>query len=118
MELRGARFGLAFIIFAVAAGAPMPSIGPFHRPTPRHLVKAFALVTRHLQIDFMRVLKVSYPLRQPLRLIVAIDPNLHNCPAPSTKYCVQRTSKPTRSSMFAAVTTTVSSYPGVSTNNR
>jgi len=32
MELRGARFGLAFIIFAVAAGAPMPSIGPFHHP--------------------------------------------------------------------------------------
>ena len=32
MDPRGTGFGLAFIIFAVAAGAAIPSIGPFHHP--------------------------------------------------------------------------------------
>jgi len=42
MELRGTRFGLAFIIFAVATGATLPSLGPFHHPAFRQRDQARA----------------------------------------------------------------------------
>ena len=42
MDLRGTGFGLAFIIFAVAAGAAMPGVGPFHHPALGERNKASA----------------------------------------------------------------------------
>lgn len=42
MDPCGTGLGLAFIIFAVAAGAAMPGVGAFHHPALRHWDKAGA----------------------------------------------------------------------------
>ena len=51
MDVGGAGFGFAFIIFAVAPGAPMPGVGPFHNPTFRQWRKARAAFWTFLHFD-------------------------------------------------------------------
>ena len=49
-----------------------PGKGPLYCPAPRHDVKPVAVVSGHLQGNFMRGLPFSHPLRQPLCLRAAI----------------------------------------------
>src|SRR3954468_11072279 len=100
----------------MAALIEQPRKSALHHPTPWHDLKAFALVAHYLQADLIRVLQVSYPLGQPLRLIAPSTQSLRKRLTPLTKYCVKSTINPTRSSVLAAVTTTAINRPRVSTN--
>ena len=51
MDLRGTGFGLAFITFAVAAGAAMPGVGAFHHPALGERDKASGTFRAFLHFD-------------------------------------------------------------------
>jgi transposase len=63
-----------FVIPTMAAIIEQPGKSPLHRPAPRNHLKALALFARDLQVNFMRLLQVPHPHRQPLGLIAPIDP--------------------------------------------
>jgi hypothetical protein len=51
MDPRGTGFGLALIIFAVAAGAAMPGVGAFHHPALGERDKASGTFWAFLHFD-------------------------------------------------------------------
>ena len=72
MDLRGTGFGLAFIIFAVAAGAAMPGVGPFHHPALRERDKAGAPHRPFLHFDPPPGPMLFEPRLQVMIVILAI----------------------------------------------
>ena len=72
MDLRGTGFGFAFIIFAVAAGAAMPGVGPFHYPAFRERRKASAAFWTFLHFDPPPRPMLCEPRLQVMIVILAI----------------------------------------------
>jgi hypothetical protein len=72
MDLRGTGFGLALIIFAVATGAAMPSIGAFHHPAFRKRDKAGASHRSLLHFDSPPGPMFFEPRLQVMMVIFAI----------------------------------------------
>src|SRR6266850_562930 len=75
MDPRGTGFGLALIIFAVAAGAAMPSISTFHHPTLGERNKAGASHRSCLHFDPPPGPLLLEPRLQVMIVILAIAKN-------------------------------------------
>ena len=75
MDLCGTAFGLALIIFAVAAGAPMPGIGPFHHPALGKRNKARASHWPFLHFDSPSRPMLVEPRGQVMIVILTIAEN-------------------------------------------
>ena len=72
MDPRGTGFGLAFIIFAVAAGAAMPGIGAFHHPALWERDKASSTSWAFLHFDPPSGPMLCEPRVQGMIVILAI----------------------------------------------
>jgi len=72
MDLCGTGFRFSFIIFAVAAGAVMPSIGPFYHPAFRKWDKASAPHRPFLHFDPPPGPMLLEPRGQVMIVILAI----------------------------------------------
>ena len=72
MDPRGTGFGLAFIIFAVAAGAAMPGVGAFHHPALGERDKANGTFRSLLHFDSPPGPRFFEPCVQVMIVILAI----------------------------------------------
>jgi hypothetical protein len=72
LNLCGTRFGLALIIFAVAAAAPIPRVSAFHYPAFRQWSKARAAFRAFLHFDPPAGAMLGEPRGQVMIVILAI----------------------------------------------
>jgi hypothetical protein len=72
MDPRGTGFGFAFIIFAVAAGATIPSVGAFHHPALGERDKASGTFWAFLHFDPPAGPRLCEPRVQVMMVLRAI----------------------------------------------